>query len=287
MKQIQESGYSYQVFVVDNASIDGSQEYIETTFPDICLIKNRENLGFAKANNIAIKQCNSKYLLLVNNDIELPDRVLDDMIDYMELNLNVGISGCQLIAPDNTNQRSFGDFHTFHQECKYLLINIFYPLLRNRESGITCFTDFTEREVDYICGAFFLIRKSVVDQVGAFDEDYFFYVEESDLCYRIKKYTKYRVVFLPNLKVVHHGGGSSSSINQYKYQTQLLKSKLIFAKKYYSWIQFHIYRFFSLLSMLVGCCRKSIKFLIGREVSYPAYWSFFKNTVILYLRGWL
>lgn len=280
---IRNSKYSFEIFLVDNASSDGSCEFVSADFPEIRLIRNQENLGFAKANNMALRQCNSKYILLVNNDIELPENVLDEMISYLEQNPKVGVSGCQLITPDNTPQRSFGDFHTFGQECKGLLVNLLHPLLRNESAPEPYFTDGKVREVDYICGAFFLIRKSVVDQIGMLDESYFFYVEELDFCYRLKRETDFQIAFLPDLKVVHHGGGSSSSINRYKYQTQLLKSKLIFARKYYSRTQLLLYRVLSILTMVVELVRKTIKFLLGREENYQAFCHYFKNTVTLYI----
>lgn len=278
------SRHRFQVCVVDNASADGSQKYIRSQFPDIYLIENPENLGFAKANNVAIRRCQSRYILLVNNDVELISNVIDEMISFMDSNTNVGVTGCQLVDRQNSLQQSYGHFHTFKKEREELLVSIFHPLLRKRSGPVSCIGTSGTCEVDYISGAFFLIRETVIRKVGMLDEDYFFYSEEMDFCYRVKQQTDYKILLMPHLKVIHYGGGSSSAQNKYKYDLQLLKSKLHFAKKVYSKKQLVAYRILSLLSIGVRLVRKLIKGITHSERFELSQWEFYRESFLLYLK---
>jgi len=278
------SKYRFQIYVVDNASVDESQDYIRSHFPEINLIQNTSNLGFAKANNIAMRQCRSRYILLANNDVELIYNVLDEMIDFMDENKDVGVAGCQLIDSQNSPQQSHGRFHIFNEECTDLLVSIFYPLLRKRKNTIPYLGSSSAYEVDYVSGAFFLIRESLVTEIGMLDEAYFFYCEEMDFCYRVKQETDYRILLLPYLKVIHYGGGSSSSQNRWKYDLQLLKSKLHFAEKFYPKIWLIVYRMLSIISIIIRLMRKVLKRITHHERFEASQWKFYRDSLLLYLK---
>lgn len=228
-------GIEYEIFVVDNASNDGSIEAIEQKFPNIKIIKSPINGGFGYANNLAIKQASGKYILCLNTDTLLINNAIKIMFDFMEENSNAGACGGQLYNKDGTLQQSFGYYpSTPTFLLKYGLFRFFYikPKLLKKE-----------QQVDFIIGADLFLRKKTIEEVGLFDEEIFMYGEEVDLCYRIKqKY--YKIFIIPNSKITHFGGQSSPSecaflsvingnfffINKYKTMNKLLLKFYYFIK---------------------------------------------------------
>jgi len=284
MHYLGQSRFSFDVYVVDNGSKDGSPDYIKSNFPNIILIQNDENLGFAKANNIALRLCDSRYVLLVNNDVEFISNVFDEIIDFMDRSPDVAVSGCQLIDGKNSLQRSHGSFHTFNNERYALMVDILYPVLKYKHELLR-FDDIScSHDVDYVSGAFFFIRRSVLDEIGMLDEDYFFYTEEADFCYRVKQQTRYRTVFIPYLKVIHFGGGSSLSLNRYKYEYQLLSSKLHFAEKFYTRKELILFRLLSVASLTMRMLRCLLKRMIHNEPFDQEQRGFYKKSILLYLK---
>ena len=169
-------GVEFEIFVVDNNSHDGSAEMIEREFPEVRLIRNSENKGFGAANNIAIRQSNAKYIFCLNTDTILLNNAVKIFFDFMEQpeNQNVGVCGGALYDSDNCPTNYGGQFPSIlHILQKFGLRNIFKKKTINYEKDII--------NVDYITGADIFFRKSVLDLVGLFDENFFIYYEETDL----------------------------------------------------------------------------------------------------------
>lgn len=219
-------GLNYEIFVVDNNSQDGSAEAIEKEFPDIKVIKNPENKGFGSANNIAIKQSKGKYVLCLNTDTLLVNNAIKIMFDFMENNPKTGICGGILYNSNMQITNSAGPF-----PCLYLLLwklglrNIFKKHY-NYISGNNCIPE----KVDFIVGADIMFRKSVLDDIGLFDENYFMFFEESDLCYRAKK-ANYDIKLVKDAKIIHLEGKSTKNLLQKK--KMFKKSEFYYFRKHY------------------------------------------------------
>ncbi|MCD6460718.1 glycosyltransferase family 2 protein, partial [bacterium] len=171
----------FEIIVVDNASSDESVKLVETSFPDVTLIKNSKNLGFARAVNKGIRVSCGKYVLLLNTDTLLQKNAVCQLVDYMDSNKKAGISGGQLMYKDGRKQNSFDNypsllFEIFNKSLlKRMFPRKFYGKLRNFDNPV---------EVDSVIGACFVISRSCIDDIGLLDEDYFFFIEETDYCYR-------------------------------------------------------------------------------------------------------
>ncbi len=224
----QRVSHAFDVWVVDNASADGSPDMVRERFPSAHLIANGENRGFAAANNQAIRASKGRYVLVLNPDTEILSGSLDRMIDYMDLHPDVAIAGVNLVYGDGSFQHSafrfpglvqaFLDVHPLHPRVLDTRLNGRYP--RRAYAG--------EMDIDHPLGACFLLRRSAGME---FDESYFIYVEEVDLCWRLKR-AGWRIVHLPELRVLHHAGAStrqrSAAMNR-----QLLDSRRLFNRRHH------------------------------------------------------
>lgn len=203
---------SYEVFVVDNASGDGSVEMVRDQFPWVHLLCNDRPLGFATNNNQVLRQGQGRYLVLLNDDMLLCNDALDRMVAFMDANHAVGAVGCRLLNRDGTLQRSC--WRGFPSP-KTLLIDLFYlskwlPRLswvRDFEASLQVTSE--SIEVDYLLGACLMVRREVMDQVGLLDESFFMFLEETDWCYRIKK-SGWRIYWAPDGAIIHYGQQSVS-----------------------------------------------------------------------------
>jgi GT2 family glycosyltransferase len=242
----------FDVYVVDNASSDGSIEMAQKEFPEVNFIKNKENLGFGKAHNLVLKNAKTPYLLVLNPDCEVPSGTLEYMYDFMEKNPNVGLSTCEIVKSDGTlDKAAHRGFPTPWQSFLYLFFK------KDKHYHMTNVDMTTAHEIDSAVGAFMFVRKSVLDKVGYFDEDYFLYGEDIDLCYRIKE-NGFKIMYVPEVKILHVKGVSSgikehsrnlsaadtqtkNSSVQYFYGTMKTFYKKHYAKKYPFFINWAAY----------------------------------------------
>jgi len=211
------TNYQFEVWVVDNASGDGSCEMARTDFPAVKFIENKENLGFAKANNQAIREMRgkgetgkSRYILLLNSDVEISPDTFDKMIAFMDNDHTVGISGCKVLKPngklDLACRRSFPDLAG--AIFRFTGLSFLFPKSRFSSYNLTFLSEDQTAEVDSVMGAFLLIRRETADKIGPLDENYFMYGEDMDWCYRAKR-AGYKVLYAPITTVVHFKGSSS------------------------------------------------------------------------------
>ena len=230
-----------ETWMVDNNSRDGSPDMVQDEFPHIRLIRSETNLGFAAANNCAIKHATGRYIVLLNSDAFLSQGILRAAVDRMDQQPNVGLAGGLLTGTDGSWQPSARQFPS--------LLNDFLMLtgLAARFSSSRFFgrADRTwapveePAEVDWVPGAFSIIRREALDSVGLFDERFFLYYEEVDLCKRIKQ-ACYRVSYWPDLRVIHIGGESARTHKDKGISssgTQLLlwrlRSQLLYYRKHH------------------------------------------------------
>lgn len=224
---------SYELIVVDNGSQDGSQDMLKREFPHVRLIENTDNVGFAAANNQGISISQGRYLLLLNSDAFVQERTIDDMVQFMDDHPAAGMSACKLLYEDGSLQPSCYAFPSLTTEL-YIALQLDKLFAHHREFGKYLMTwwDFSDvRDVDMVMGAFMLVRREVIDQVGTMDESYFMYSEEADWCYRIKK-QGWQILYNPAVQAVHLWGGSSRKV-RIDMMLQLYRSKVMFFRKNY------------------------------------------------------
>jgi GT2 family glycosyltransferase len=229
-----------EVIVIDNASRDGSVEMIKNFFPQVILIENPINRGFAAANNQGIRVAKGEYMLLLNSDTILLDNAVKKSVEFADSHERAGIVGCRVLNRDGTLQPTCFMFPSLLN--LVLLVSCLNKLFyRSRFFGreqMTWWDRMDEREVDVVTGCFMLVRREGVRDVGLLDEQYFMYGEETDWCYRFKK-KNWKVFYTPVPEIVHIGGCSSSHIKP-KMILQLRGSILLFFKKHYGQMSYRL-----------------------------------------------
>jgi len=243
----------FEVFVVDNASADNSQKAVKDFFPSVKLIENKENLGFAKANNQALQLMKGEYALLLNSDTITTAGAITKILKFMELNQNVGICGGQLLNKDGTKQISFGNISTpLTDLINNTVLRIVFP---KKYLGRKCKFD-KPVEVESIIGACMMVRKKAIDNVGLMDENFFFYYEDMDWCYRMKK-GGWNISFYPDAFIYHIRGESSKQLNENAI-IEFWKSKYYFFKKHYDMKTTILLEIGLLLKTIVGILLNSL-----------------------------
>ena len=211
-----------EVVVIDNASTDGSIEMMTKEFPQVTLIVNRENVGFAKANNQALRQVTGRYLLLLNSDTVVLDQAVLKMVNWMDAHPKTGIATCQLLNKDGSIQPSGGYFPTLDRVLAWMVflddlpfigpkLTSFHPHPPQFLGAGSFYTK--EHYQDWVTGAFLLMRRDVFSEVGLLDEAFFMYVEEMEYCYRAKK-AGFAVAYVPSAHIIHYGGASSGQASK-------------------------------------------------------------------------
>lgn len=229
------SNLTNEIFIIDNASDDGSVEFIKEKFPQVKLIANQNNLGFGKANNLGLNEASGKYLLMINPDTIVAEDTFEKMIEFFDQNKNVGLAGCKILNPDGTLQlacrRSFpGPWVSF---TKVTGLSSFFPKSRIfARYNLTYLDENQTYEVDAISGSFMMMRKEVYEKVGGFDEQFFMYGEDLDLCYRIQK-AGCKVFYVHTTQIIHYKGESTkrSSLDETKV---FYNAMHLFVKKHFS-----------------------------------------------------
>ena len=201
----------YEIIVVDNGSKDGSPDMVDKDFPNVDLIRLPENRGFAGGNIPGMKSARGRYVLLLNSDTFFSEGVLKKTISYMDNNPGAGVLGCKLTNPDGTMQASARMLPGPLNKILHITgLTAHFP--KSRFFGRVDFSwwDHSEpRNVGWVVGAFFLIRKKVMEEIGYLDDRYFLYFEEIDFCLRARR-AGWNIVFFPYAQVIHLGGQSSS-----------------------------------------------------------------------------
>lgn len=198
---------SVSVTVVDNASHDGSVAMVRDRFPWVTVVESLVNSGFAAANNLVLRDLASPYALLLNSDTVVAPGTIQHMLDCMERRPDAGVVGCRLLNADDSLQRSCWRFpHPLRALGEALGVT---QALRRR-SNYSEWDYASERRVDFVIGACLLLRKATLDQAGIFDERFFMYGEEMDLCYRLAR-AGWSVWYTPERSVVHYGGASGTA----------------------------------------------------------------------------
>jgi GT2 family glycosyltransferase len=201
-------GATFEIIVVDNASTDGSAESVASEFPGIRVIRNESPRGYGASNNQAFAASSGRYFLVLNNDTLFTPGVLESLVGHMESGSSMGCVGCRILNPDGSLQHSCSRTITFLNQLFQDLAPSKLLLPRNTLRSRMYEWDHNEdRDVPVISGAFMLFRRDAFERIGGFDENFEFYLEEFDICERVRA-AGYRVVFTPRTSITHLGGQS-------------------------------------------------------------------------------
>jgi GT2 family glycosyltransferase len=219
------AGLSAEVILVDNRSEDGSPELVRSSFPWVRLIENERNFGYPRANNIGFRQSRGEYVLFLNTDTIMPADAPASLLAGIKVRSQIAAGGPALVHEDGTFQVSFGNRRSFFSELyQKLILNPYYrkTLRRARKP----------RPVGWLSGACLLARRAAVEAAGFFDEAFFFYFEDIDLCRRIAD-RGFELVFLPAVRVIHVGG-ATTSVRPWQSRLEYRRSQLRFYEKHNS-----------------------------------------------------
>ena len=228
------AGVDHEVIVVDNASTDGSTEYITSRFPDIKWMACRENNGFSKGNNIAIAQAKGEFILLLNPDTIVTKEAIEGCVEFMETHADAGACGVYMQRTDGTfapeSRRALPT--PFVAFCKMSGLSSLFP--KSRKFGRYYMQYLNKEEInpiEIISGAYMMLRRSTIEKTGTLDESFFMYGEDIDLSYRILKegYSNY---YLPH-RILHYKGESTNK-STYRYVHTFYRAMQLFFKKHYS-----------------------------------------------------
>lgn len=253
--------HSYQTIVLDNASKDGSVEMIKKKYPWVELIESKVNTGYSKGNNIAFKKAKYPVVLFLNSDVYLEQDTLFKALEYFK-NHDCDTLGVKLIFENGRFQPSAGNLPDPLNTVFWILGlgQIFNPFHPKNESFFS-----QEKEVGWIMGAFFLIKKEVFEKVGKFDEKIFMYMDEVDLCKRIKM-AGYKICFTPTISVTHLHRASSKDFPEQALTKELNGIKFYLKKYFPNW--YGAVKFFLILGLILRIIAFSI---LGKTARSRAY----------------
>ena len=222
-------GIDTEVFVVDNDSADDTVEVIARDYPSVHLINNKENLGFSKANNIAIRQSEGEYVLLLNPDTVVAEGTLRGVVEFMDQHPEAGGAGVRMHNADGTlapeSRRAVPTPMVAARKMLGFTKRYYMSYLPWDKPG----------KIEVISGAFMMLRRKAIDQVGMLDEDFFMYGEDIDLSYRLLK-GGWQNWYLP-LDIIHYKGQSTVK-SDFRYVHVFYQAMLIFFRKHYSHLSF-------------------------------------------------
>ena len=259
---------TYEVIVVDNNSADGSAEMVKSKFPDIKLISNEANLGFAKANNQAYILSRGRYLLLLNPDtIVLPDS-LELMVNFLDSHLDAGAVTCKFLFPDRSFQRYYNRFPTIMTAIfKWTLLARFFPNSKFiRRYTYSLHDDkFDEvRTVDQPAAACLMVRKEVIEKIGFMDEEFPILFNDVDLCRRIWG-AGYKIYIQPLAQIIHYKG---QGLKQEKsLSVEFYLGLFNYFRKHHRWHTVHLLKFIFYGDLLLRSVLFLLAVLLGKKES--------------------
>ena len=270
-----------EVIVVDSASADDSVYMVESTFPQVKLLAQKENVGFPRGNNIGMAEATGRYLMLLNPDTVVVGDALQQLVRFLDEHPDVGVVGPQLRFGDGTIQssrRRFPSVWTGFFESTWLQPYAPKPLLEH--FYVEDKADYELCEVDWVMGAALVTRREIVDQIGGMDPEYFMYSEELDWCRRIKA-AGWRVFYLPAAQIIHYQGKSSEQASTARH-INFNRAKLRYFRRYHGSAAAAFLRLTLLLNFAVQLLLEGFKGILGhrRDLRWQrvaAYWEVLKS----------
>jgi len=268
-------GLTYEVIIVDNASVDDSIDMLRENFPNIVLIASKENLGFGKANNLGANYAKGKYLFLLNTDTLLINNAINILFKFMENNCDIGVCGGNLYHKDGQPNYSYSlrfpslftiFFYRFH-------LTWLIPSMQENFNSTS-----QSKEVAIIIGADYFIRKNIYDRLGGFDPKYFMYIEDGDLSYRVKNIMNSPLFSVPDAKIVHIQGKSSNTDQKYFMEVQ---GYILYFNKFYSSSYVNAYLLLEIFNCFIKLSIYLVTFKIERVISTSHTFKFLTRNFFL------
>ena len=257
--------YPMEIIVVDNASSDGSPELVENSFPHVRLVRNSTNLGFARGNNVGIRNSSGRYLCLVNSDVKMLPDCINRLVEYGEQHPEVGMAGPRIIGGDGKLQRSCRGFPTlWNMLCRALALDTIFPRIKLFTGySLSYWPQDRTRPVDILSGCFWLIRRETLSRVGLLDEAFFMYGEDMDWCKRFWLGGS-SLVFVSQAEAIHFGRASSSN-SPVRFYIEMQRADLQYWKKHHSRIATAGYFLVSCLHLLLRMLGYSLALLFRKS----------------------
>lgn len=245
-----------EVIVVDNGSTDGSVKMVKEEFSEVNLIANDTNRGFGPANNQGIQIARGRYIVLLNSDTIVLPSALQSMLVFMDSQARIGAAGGLLLMADGQVQPSVGRFPRILEAMRIHLG------MRSLPHQKACYYESQHLDLEYVSGAFIVLRRTVLDKVGLFDEQFFIYAEEQDLCLRIRE-AGFNIGYNPEARIIHFGG---KSCQQHARSVYRLVSRLRFLRKHKGLLYFTTYRIFSMVSIIYSLGQGQLERKLGKRL---------------------
>jgi GT2 family glycosyltransferase len=255
------SGLSAEVIVVDNDSADGSPDMVAAEFPEVVLVRERTNHGFAKGNNLGLQRAGGRYLALVNSDVKLDPDCAARLAAFMDAHPDVGLAGPRILNADRTLQRSCRRFPTLWRVlARTFALDELFPRL--------AYPPHVAGQVDVLSGCFWFARKAAVEKVGGLDDSFFMYSEDVDWCRRFAD-AGWGVVYVPQAEAVHYGGASSKNA-PVRFYVEMCRAQLQYQRKHGGRLAGLVFGVLTFIHQLIRVVRGALLFLLkpaAREVA--------------------
>ena len=235
MQSVQEMLPEVETVVVDNGSSDGSREMVRSEFPWVRLEDNPGNPGYASACNRGIRATTQPYVFILNSDVEFLEDGIGAVLDHLDANPDIGALGPLVLNSDRSVQMSCRRFPSMFENLVHGFLGDIWPdnpYTRSYQMKGLCRDEPTD--VDWVSGAAMLLRREAAERVGGFDETYFMYVEDVDICWRLRE-AGYRVVYHPGFRLIHHIGRTSSQQSVRMLYQHHRSMYIFFRKRYRGW----------------------------------------------------
>jgi len=250
-------GLAYEIIVVDNGSSDETTQMLKEKYPEVVLIENEQNLGFAKPNNQAIAASQpGKYILLLNPDTLVYGSSLQGLVSFAEEHPKAGVVGPKVLNGDGTFQKHCkrGEARPWETFCYFLGLSRLFPKAKFFSGYLQTYLDENEtHEIPAISGCCMLIRRETFNTIGGLDEDLFAYQEDTEYCVRARK-SGWKVYYTPDAQITHYGGKGGSRAQPYKAIYKWHQSYYIYYNKHLAQDYFFLFNWFYYLVMLLKLC---------------------------------
>jgi hypothetical protein len=245
LAEIERAGITSEIIVIDNASSDRYPQKVANLSPLVCVVRNEENLAFSKANNIGIRMSRGRHVLILNDDTEFHPGALGLLVRAMDADPHIGAVGPKILNPDGSLQRGctrkrFPRLRGMVSEL--LKLDLVLDKIPATRALLTNRGD-EERggDAEHLMAACLLARREALDAVGLFDEEFYFFFEDADLCYRLKK-AGWRLLYSPQAQVIHYGSASFKKLLRSRQSAIYLEGLILFFRKHSSPRRFLLFK---------------------------------------------